>query len=117
MHWRDLVVWQKSHALTLLIYKISGSFPADEKYALTSQLRRSCASISTNIVEGQSRNTTKDYINFLYNARGSLEETRYHILLAKDLNYIGINQFADLENSCAEISKMLNALIKRLKLK
>jgi len=117
MHWRDLVVWQKSHALTLLIYKISGSFPADEKYALTSQLRRSCASISTNIVEGQSRNTTKDYINFLYNARGSLEETRYHILLAKDLNYIDIKQFADLENSCAEISKMLNALIKRLKLK
>jgi four helix bundle protein len=117
MHWNKLTVWQKAHELTLKIYKTSCSFPKDEKYNLTSQLRRSCSSIPANIVEGQSRNTTKDYINFLYNARASLEETRYHLLLTKDLTYITDDQYRNFENDCAEISKMLNALIKQLKIK
>lgn len=117
MHWNKLTTWKKSHELTLKIYKISSSFPTEEKYSLISQVRRSSSSIPANIVEGQSRNTTKDYINFLFNARASLEETRYHLLLAKDLTYLTNAQYTDLENDCTEISKMLNALIKRLKLK
>jgi len=117
MHWKNLKVWQEAHNLTLVIYKITTCFPSDEKYVLVSQLRRSAISISANIVEGQARNTTKEYINFLYNARGSLEETRYHLLLARDLKYLEHKQYAHLEQQCENISKMLNGLIKSLKQK
>lgn len=117
MHWNKLSVWQKAHDLTLKIYTISCHFPTEEKYNLTSQIRRSCSSIPANIVEGQSRNTTKDYINFLFNARASLEETRYHLLLVKDLKYLTPEQYLNLESACSEISKMLNALINSLKKK
>ncbi|MEW5894783.1 MAG: four helix bundle protein [Candidatus Omnitrophota bacterium] len=117
MHWKDLKIWQKSHGLTLSIYKISSSFPATEKYSLTSQLRRSSISICANIVEGQSRNTTKEYINFLYNSRGSLEETRYQLLLATDLGYLDKIKFDEVEKNCEEISKMINSLINSLRKK
>jgi four helix bundle protein len=117
MHWKELKIWQKSHDLTLLIYKISSSFPKSEQYTLISQLRRSSASICANIVEGQSRNTTKEYINFLYNARGSLEETRYHLLLSNDLKYFKKEQYQELEKICEDISKMINGLINVLKKK
>lgn len=87
LHWKDLKVWQKAHALVLDVYKVTKEFPKEEMFGLASQLRRSAASIPANIVEGQSRNTTKEYLQFLYNARGSIEETRYHLLLSKELDY------------------------------
>ena len=65
MHWRDLEIWEKSHDLVLKIYEITASFPESETYSLTDQLRRSAASVPANIVEGQSRNTTKEYLSFL----------------------------------------------------
>lgn len=68
MHWKDLKVWQKAHELVLLVYKLAKSFPKDEVYALTSQLRRAAVSIAANIVEGQARKTPKKYVQFLYNA-------------------------------------------------
>lgn len=117
VHWRDLKVWQKAHALVLEIYKLTNSFPKEEIYGLTSQIRRSSSSVPANIVEGQSRNTTKEYIQFLYNARGSLEETRYHLFLAQDLGYIEKDPYACLEDQCEEVSKMLNSLIKSMKRK
>ena len=98
MHWKDLKVWEKAHNLVLEVYRITSRFPKEELYALTTQLRRSSASVAANIVEGQSRNTTKEYLQFLYNARGSLEETRYHLLLAKDLEYLTIDKYMPLEN-------------------
>ena len=67
------------------IYKVTASFPESEIYNLTDQLRRAAASVPANIVEGQSRNTTKEYLSYLYNARGSLEEVRYFLLLSHDL--------------------------------
>ena len=115
MHWKDLKVWEKAHNLVLEVYRITSRFPKEELYALTTQLRRSSASVAANIVEGQSRNTTKEYLQFLYNARGSLEETRYHLLLAKDLEYLTIDKYMPLENQYEEISKMLNSLISRIK--
>ena len=79
MNWKDLKVWEKAHNLVKDLYVISGQFPKDELYGLTSQMKRACLSVPANIVEGQSRNTTKEYIQFLYNSRGSLEETRYYL--------------------------------------
>ena len=89
MHWKDLDVWKKAHSLVLGIYKLTAKFPKAEAFSLVDQLRRSSYSVPANIVEGQSRNTTKEYLSFLYNARGSVEEVRYFLLLSKDLEYIG----------------------------
>lgn len=115
MHWKDLKVWEKAHNQVLEVYRITSSFPKEELYALTNQLKRSSASVAANIVEGQCRNTSKEYLQFLYNARGSLEETRYHLLLARDLGYLTVDKYMPLENQYTEVSKMLNSLITRIK--
>jgi len=117
MNWRDLKVWQKAHDLVLEIYTTSAKFTSDEKFGLTSQIRRSAVSVCANIVEGQSRNTTKEYLQFLYNARGSVEETRYHLLLARDLKYLRESEYLSFESQYGEVSKMLNSLIATLKKK
>jgi len=114
MHWKDLEVWKKSHELVLKLYETTKVFPRNETYYLTDQIRRASSSVPANIVEGQSRNTTKEYLQFLYNARGSLEEVRYFLLLSKDLGYIGEDVFESFEYDSEIISKMLNRLIKSL---
>jgi four helix bundle protein len=111
---RDLKVWQKAHQLVLEIYKITKSFPADEKFGLTIQLRRSAASIATNIVEGFKRRSDKEYSYFLNIADASLEETKYHIILAHDLHYISERDFNALEESCNEVGRMLCGLQKSI---
>jgi four helix bundle protein len=88
MHWRDLEVWKRAHELVLSIYQIIARFPDSEKYALSDQLKRAAYSVPANIVEGHSRKTSKEFLQFLYQARGSLEELRYFIFLSKDVNYI-----------------------------
>jgi four helix bundle protein len=85
---KDLKVWQKAHSLTLDIYKLTQSFPCEEKFGLVSQLRRSVSSIPTNIVEGFKRRSKKDFAHFINIAESSLEETKYNILLSYDLNYL-----------------------------
>ena len=116
-NWRKLKVWEKAHNLVVEIYRVTKDFPQDERFRLVDQICRSATSIPANIVEGQSRNTTKEYLQFLYNARGSLEETRYHLLLAKDLGYLALDRYEEIEEKCREISLMLNSLIKSLKRK
>jgi four helix bundle protein len=113
-HWKDLLVWQKSHQFVIYIYKEIVSFPKDEKYNITDQIRRAATSVPTNIVEGHSRNTTKEFLRFLYIARGSLEEIRYLLLLSKDLGYIDTQKFNDMDHKTTEISYLLNKLIKSL---
>jgi four helix bundle protein len=115
MHWSELEVWKRSHGLVLEIYKLTSSFPASEMYGISSQLRRASSSVAANIVEGQSRNTTKDYVHFLYNSRGSLEETRYFLLLSRDLNYLTMVERQRIETAAASVSRMLNGLISSLK--
>ena len=115
--WRNLLVWQKAHAVTLLIYRLTKSFPADERFRLVDQLCRAAASIPTNIAEGKGRSTTAEFCQFLIIARGSIEETRYLILLARDLNYLTPADYDQIESACAEVSKMTNALIRSLRLK
>lgn len=112
---KDLKIWQKSHQLTLKIYEVTKKFPKEELYGLTSQIKRAAVSVPTNIVEGNSRNTTKEYIQFLFNSRGSLEETRYLLFLSKELSFINKEIYSNLEDKYEEISKMLNGLIKSLR--
>lgn len=115
MRWKDLEVWKKAHALVLEIYRLTAQFPPQEKFGLVNQLRRSASSIPANIAEGHGKNTTREYASFLYNARGSIEETRYFLLLARDLNYLPREAYQRVEAAYEEVSKMLNGLIKSLK--
>lgn len=109
-----LIVWQKSHELTLNIYEITKSFPKEELFGLTSQIRRAAASVSSNIVEGKARGSNKEYKRFLLVARGSLEETKYQLLLAKDLKYIDEQKYKEILNLSKDVGRLLAGLIKTL---
>lgn len=111
---RDLKVWEKAHELTLVIYRTTAKFPAEERYGLITQLRRAASSIPSNIVEGHARTSRKDFSHFLTIAKGSLEETKYFLLLSKDLGYLSENVFNDLDLMCAEIGRMLYAFQQKL---
>lgn len=112
--WKDLEVWQESHLLVIRLYKLISNFPSSERYALCGQIKRAAYSIPSNIVEGHSKNSKKEFQRFLYISRGSLEELRYFLLLAKDLNYIDNKNYELCEDKLTQISKMLNGLIKSL---
>jgi len=109
---KDLIIWQKAHKMVLEIYKITKNFPKDEMFILVSQIRRAAISVSANIVEGFRRKTLKDSINFYYVANASLEELKYHILLARDLRYIDEHKYQQLEVLMNEVSMVLNSWIK-----
>jgi four helix bundle protein len=113
----QLKVWQLAHQLTLEIYKITKNFPRDEKYSLADQIKRSASSVPTNIVEGNERQTKKEYLQFLYTAKGSLAETKYQLLLAKDLDYISLDKYRQLTDLANQIGKMISSLISYLKSK
>ena len=113
--WRDLLVWQKAHAATLEVYRLSKAFPADERFRLTDQLCRASASVPTNIAEGKGRNSTAEFRQFLIIARGSVEESRYLLLLARDLGYISAPDYTSIEALYTEVSKMTNALLRALR--
>lgn len=112
-----LIVWQKAHELVLKIYKVTGDFPKDEMLGLTSQMRRAASSIPSNIVEGKARGSIKDYNRFLLIARGSLEELKYQLLLARDLMYINENNYNELLKLSQDVGRLLNGLIVSLEKK
>jgi len=111
---KDLVVWQKAHALTLAIYKLTLRFPKHEMYGLTSQLRRAAASIPANIAEGCGRRSDREFKRFLQIARGSASELEYHLLLARDLLFLPAPDHRTAQAAIAEVHKMLTALVKTL---
>ncbi len=111
---KKLIVWQKSHELVLKVYLVSQKFPPDEQFGLTSQIRRAAISIPSNIVEGKGRGTQKDFKRFLLIARGSLEEVKYQLLLAKELSYIDDKTYAETVDLAMEVGKLLAGLIKTL---
>jgi len=113
-YFKNLLVWRQAHELTLDIYRITRSFPEDERFGLTSQLRRAVISIESNIAEGNARNTIKDFIQFLYIARGSLAETESQLLIAKDIGYISSAEFDNIDSLRRSVTKLLNLLIKKL---
>ena len=113
-NYKELIVWQKSHQLTLKIYIITKSFPKDELYGLSSQMRRSASSIATNIAEGSGRRTDLEFRQFLAIASGSAAELDYQLILSNDLLYFSSENFKELYELITEIRKMLHALIKTL---
>lgn len=114
---QEVPVWKTAHSAVLLIYKISARFPKEELYGLTAQIRRSSSSIPANIAEGFYRNTTKELVKFLYNARGSCGETIYHLILARDLGYLNKKEFDELYENYNDLARQLNNWINSLKRK
>jgi four helix bundle protein len=110
-NFRELKVWQKSHELTLSIYKVTGRFPKEEMYGLTSQLRRASSSVPANIAEGCGRKGDAELSRFMQIAMGSASEVEYHLLLAKDLGFMDGKQHLKLENETIEVKRMLASFI------
>ncbi len=114
---KDLKVWQKSIDLVEKVYLLTQSFPKEEKYGLTSQIRRAVISVSSNIAEGAARKNKKEFNQFLYIAVGSLAEIDTQIIISKRLNYISSGTEEKILYEIKEIRKMLFGLINSLKLK
>ena len=115
--YRDLVLWQKAHQLVLFVYRLSRGFPPDERFALVSQVRRSASSIAANIVEGHARHNTNVFLNHLSVARGSLEETKYHLLVARDLGYLSGSEYEKIDQLANEVGRLLHAFQQSLRAK
>ncbi|WP_240615362.1 four helix bundle protein [Pedobacter paludis] len=107
---------KKAHEFTLTIYAVVATFPKEETYNLTSQIKRSSSSIGTNIAEVCGRFTQKDFANFLQIALGSSLELEYQLLLAKDLKFIQEEKYLELEKEVGEIKAMLISLIKKVRI-
>jgi len=103
----DLEIWRLSHSLTLDIYKLVKSFPSEERYILIQQLLKSAQSVPANIAEGMGKYSKKEFLQFLIIARGSAEETKYHLILAKDLGYIEESLFKRLKEDYILLGKKL----------
>jgi len=112
---RDLKVWQKSHQLTLEIYRITTTFPREELYGITNQIRRASSSIAANIAEGCGRNSHNELRRFLEIAMGSASELEYHLLLARDLNILEHHRHDALNAQTCEVKRMLAVFIQKLK--
>ena len=108
--YKDLTVWEKSMDLTEEIYKLVKTFPKEEIYALSNQMRRAAVSIPSNIAEGSSRQSTKEFIQFIYIACGSLSELETQLLLSRRLNYVDDEKFNYIISLCDEVGRMLNGL-------
>jgi len=112
---RNLKVWEKAHALTLDIYRASKSFPRDEMYGLTSQMRGASVSIGANIAEGACRRGDVDFAGFLQIAVGSASEVEYQLLLARDLKLLAAPDYQRLSVEAVEVKRMLASLMQKLR--
>ena len=111
---KKLDVWKRSHELALMVYKLSASFPREEVYGLTSQLRRA-ASVPANIAEGCGRDSPLDFAHFLDIAFGSASELEYHLILAKDLGFLTAEDHESAANEVSGTKRMLSPLIQRIR--
>ncbi|WP_286965035.1 four helix bundle protein [Flavobacterium sp. UBA4854] len=114
-HFRKILVWQKSISLVTKVYKVTRTFPKEETFGLTSQIRRSSVSIPSNIAEGSGRESNKDFLRFLYISLGSLFEMQTQLEIAKNIIYINEEEFNLLYEDSREIERMLASLIRKLK--
>ena len=116
-NYKELKVWKKAYQLCIKIYKITKGFPKEERYGLTSQMRRAAVSVPSNIAEGYGRKTTQEYILALYIVYGSNCELETQILLSGDLGFIKSDDVKNLQRDMGDIERMLKALIKSLETK
>ena len=112
--YRDLLVWQKAMQATKMVYLLIKQLPREEMFALSSQMRRAAISIPSNIAEGQARNSTKEFLQFLSIAKGSKAELETQLILCVEINYLSHNDIFPIMMLLDEIGKMLNALITKL---
>ncbi|MCB9284550.1 MAG: four helix bundle protein [Lewinellaceae bacterium] len=113
----ELDAWRNAHQFVLSLYKFTGSFPKEERFALVDQMRRAAVSIPANIAEGTGKKSVKEILRFFYISRGSLEESKYHLLLARDLKYLSLKEFDELKEKINTTGRLLNALITSLERK
>lgn len=113
--YKELEVWQKARRLAVDLYRVTECFPRSELFGLTAQIRRSATSVPANIAEGWGRGSTREYIQFLVVARGSLMELETHLLVAEDLGYLKPAQGEDSRSTIVSVGQMLNRLIDVLK--
>ena len=114
-NFRDIKVWHKAHNLTLKVYKITETFPREEIYGLTSQVRRAAASIPTNIAEGSGRSSDAELARFLEIAFGSTSEVEYLLLLSKDLSLLDTSTYERINDEVIEIKRILATFIKTIR--
>ncbi len=112
---RRLKVWQKAHRLTLKVYEVTRKFPKDELYGLTSQMRKSSSSIPANIAEGCGRGGDAEFAYFLQISMGSACELEYGLILSRDLNYVNLDEYEELNRDTVEVKRMLAPFIGKLK--
>ena len=112
--YKDLIVWQKAMDLVVEIYKLVKKLPKEELYSLSDQMRRAAVSIPSNIAEGRNRSSSKDFLRFLYMARGSTAEIETQLYICVKLQYLKENDIEIALNLCGEIGKMLNAMIAKI---
>lgn len=110
--YRELIAWQKAMDLASLVYQLTGQLPPEERYGLTSQMRRGVVSIASNIAEGQCRASAKDFVRFLRMAYGSLGEVETQIMLAERLGFSSAAAVEALLALCGEVGRLINGLIR-----
>jgi four helix bundle protein len=116
-NYEDLQVWRKAHDLTLQIYKGTRCFPIEERFGLTSQIRRACSSIGANIAEGCGRRSDPEMARFIQIAMGSGAELSYHLRLSRDLGFLSAESFENSRRGLNEVMRMLSSLSLRVKAK
>jgi four helix bundle protein len=112
--YRSLRVWERAHRITLSIYRMTASFPREERYGLTSQMRRCSASIGANIAEGCGKRGNGEFQRFLQIASGSASELDYHLLLAHDLEFLNKADYAKFMHDLVELRRMLTSLLQKV---
>jgi len=113
--YRDLIAWRKATELALHIYRSTRAFPRDEIYGLTGQMRRAAVSVASNIAEGKGRYSPKEFVQFLYHARGSLTELETQVFIARELNYLEATDARQIEHRVIELGRILNGLTMSIK--
>ena len=113
--YRDLIVWQKAMALVTDVYRATESFPAREIYGITNQVRRAAVAIPSDIAEGKGRISKKEYVQMLSRARGSTYEVQTQLEISRNLSFLATDAFEVLEMKAAEVGRLLNGLITKLR--
>jgi four helix bundle protein len=111
---KDLILWQKSVNYVTTVYEVTSSFPKEEVYGITNQIRRAAVSIPSNIAEGSARKSQKEYLQFLYIALGSIMELDTQLIISNNLSYLNDKSFKMLSEDLTELSKMTSSLIRNL---